>query len=209
MARRPTQAATKPGRPAPTMGPGTVMKVSGPVPKDAFLILKLTTVDDNCKTLKRERNFKVYLNNPSMRAALFAPVRADEHDKIGHLAESAIFSQWQHTTSFRRLRYARWKKGEVDIIYLGPDDKPTWIGEIKWSDRIGNHFSEQVSSMEVLLGKHKSIGASFFTTRTITRRDELMGRPLNICPSAFYCYMVGRNITARLDQIAQVPAKAA
>ena len=68
--------------------------------ESAFLIIKLATVDDNCKTMKRERNFKVYLNNPSMRAALFAPVKADELDKIGHLAESAIFSQWQHAAAF-------------------------------------------------------------------------------------------------------------
>ncbi|HAH05685.1 MAG TPA: ATPase, partial [Elusimicrobia bacterium] len=36
--------------------------------ESAFLIIKLSTVDDHCKTMKRERNFKVYLNNPSMRA---------------------------------------------------------------------------------------------------------------------------------------------
>jgi hypothetical protein len=33
-ARRPPQAAIRPGSPAPAMGPGTVMKVSGPVPKE-------------------------------------------------------------------------------------------------------------------------------------------------------------------------------
>src|SRR5882762_2342184 len=77
--------------------------------ESAFLIIKLPTVDDNCKTLQRQRNFKVYLNNPSMRAALFGTVRIDEPDKIGHLAESAIFSQWQHAQAFRQLRYARWK----------------------------------------------------------------------------------------------------
>jgi uncharacterized protein len=83
--------------------------------------------------MQRARNFKVYLNNPSMRAALFAPVTDDE-DKIGHLAESAVFSQWQHSNSFNRLKYARWRnEGEVDIVYLfGPQLKPRWIGEIKW-----------------------------------------------------------------------------
>jgi uncharacterized protein len=74
--------------------------------ESAFLIIKLGTVDENCKSLKRERNFKVYLSNPSMRAALFAPVGANEPDKIGHLAESAIFSQWQHSKASRELRYA-------------------------------------------------------------------------------------------------------
>ena len=55
--------------------------------ESAFLIIKLSTVDDNCRTLKREHNFKVYLNNPSMRAALFAPVKPDDRERIGHLAE--------------------------------------------------------------------------------------------------------------------------
>jgi uncharacterized protein len=178
--------------------------------ENAFLIIKLTTVDDNCKTLKRERNFKVYLNNPSMRAALFAPVKADEPDKIGHLAESAIFSQWQHSPASRQLRYARWREGgEVDIVYLGSDEKPLWIGEIKWSDRIDGHFSEQVAGLETLLGNHPNIKDAFITTRTINGQNTLMGRPLQIRPSAFYCYIVGRNITARLDETPQIVAKAA
>jgi uncharacterized protein len=180
--------------------------------ESAFLIIKLTTIDDNCKTLQRERNFKVYLNNPSMRAALFAPVKADEPDKIGHLTESAVFSQWQHSPFSDRLRYARWKDGgEVDIVYLGPEQKPNWIGEIKWSDRIDGHFWEEVSAMEVLVEKHKSITSTFFTTKTISREDSLHGRPLHIRPSAFHCYIVGRSITAALDEIilAQVQTKVA
>jgi uncharacterized protein len=180
--------------------------------ESAFLIIKLATVDDNCKTLQRERNFKVYLNNPSMRAALFAPVKENEPDKIGHLAESAIFSQWQHSPASSQLRYARWKDGgEVDIVYLGAEQKPIWIGEIKWSDRIQTNFGEQTGAIDVLLRKHKSINSAFLTTKTISGEKLLQGRPLRIHPSAFYCYIVGRNITARLDQIlpARIQAKAA
>lgn len=58
--------------------------------ESAFLIIKVPNVDDNCKTMKRERNFKIYLNNPSMRAALFSPITADDGEDIGHLAESAV-----------------------------------------------------------------------------------------------------------------------
>jgi uncharacterized protein len=93
----------------------------------------------------REHNFKVYLNKPSMRSALFAPLRAEDTDAVGHLAESAVFSQWQHSKGSSQLRYARWRnEGEVDIVYLGPDQKPSWIGEIKWSDRVADHFGEEV-----------------------------------------------------------------
>lgn len=170
--------------------------------ESAFLILKLSTVDDNCRTMKRERNFKVYLNNPSMRAALFAPVSIDDHAKIGHLAESAIFSQWQHSHSFRHLRYARWRnEGEVDIVYVRQsDEKPMWIGEIKWSDAIAKKFGDETRGISTLLKKHHSIANAFFTTRTISRETQLDGKRLTLYPSSVYCYMVGRNITARLDQ---------
>jgi hypothetical protein len=85
--------------------------------ESAFLLIKISTVDDNCKSMKRERNFKIYLNNPSMRAALFAPVKPEDTQKIGQLAECAIFSQWQHAFAFSNLRYARWRnEGEVDIV---------------------------------------------------------------------------------------------
>lgn len=169
--------------------------------ESSFLIIKLSTVDDNCRTMKRERNFKIYLNNPSMRAALFAPVKPEEPEKIGHLAESAIFSQWQHAPSFRQLRYARWRnEGEVDIVYLGQSDaKPTWIGEIKWSDRLSTSFADETRSIKILLQKHPGVNSAFFTTKTISKSFVLENRSVTVYPSAVYCYMVGRNITSRLD----------
>jgi predicted AAA+ superfamily ATPase len=173
--------------------------------ESAFLILKLSTVDENCRTMQRERNFKIYLNNPSMRAALFAPVRVDEPDKIGHLAESAIFSQWQHSQHFRRLRYARWRnEGEVDIVYLrSQDEKPLWIGEIKWSDRVENKYGEETKSLANLLQNHKTIETAFLSSKTISRQGTLEGKKFRIWPSSLYCYTVGRNVTASLDKAGQ------
>ena len=173
--------------------------------ESAFLILKLSTVDKNCRSMKRERNFKIYLNNPSMRAALFAPVKIDEPEKIGHLAESAIFSQWQHSQNFRRLRYARWRnEGEVDIVYLNPpDEKPLWIGEIKWSDKVRNKYGEETKSLAALLRNHKTIETAFLTSKTIQSVNTLEGKKFTIWPSSLYCYMVGRNITTGLDKAGQ------
>ncbi|NKB29367.1 MAG: AAA family ATPase [Rhodobacteraceae bacterium] len=58
----------------------------------AFLISRVRRVDDSGRTFQRERNFKVYLTNPSMRAALFAPL--DQNDEqMGSMAETAIFSR--------------------------------------------------------------------------------------------------------------------
>jgi len=174
--------------------------------ESAFLIIKLSTVDDNCRTMKRERNFKVYLSNPSMRAALFAPVKAVETDKVGHLVESAILSQWQHANSFRQIRYARWRnEGEVDVVLLEENQKPGFIGEIKWSDRLKKHFADETRSMQTMLRRHSSIRQAFVTTRTIDDRRELEGRELLIMPSAVYCYTVGRNITSRLGPSQVIP----
>jgi uncharacterized protein len=166
----------------------------------AFLIIKLSTVDDNCRTLQRERNFKIYLNNPSMRAAFFAPISADDTQKIGQLAECAIFSQWQHSSAFGNLRYSRWRnEGEVDIVYLSPgNQKPLWIGEIKWSDRFGQNESDETKHVVTLLQRHKTINAVVLTTKTIEKQITLEGRKTLVYPSAAYCYMLGRNITSNL-----------
>lgn len=171
--------------------------------ESAFLIIKLPTVDEHCKTLKRQRNFKVYLNNPSMRAALFGTIGINESDKVGHLAESAIFSQWQHSQSFRQLRYARWKnEGEVDVVYLAADKpKPSWIGEISWSDDVANKYGQATRSIAVMLRTHKkTIKAGFLTTKTITSATQIEGLRISIWPTALYCYIVGRNITTNLEQ---------
>lgn len=137
--------------------------------ESAFLIIKIPTVNDNCRTFLRERNLKIYLNNPSMRAALFSPLQPHESDKIGHLAESAVFSQWQHSPNFRHLRYARWKQGrqegEIDIVYLtATNGRPVWIGEIKWSDNVIKSTLSEMKNIIHFLKKHITLKNVVFTT---------------------------------------------
>lgn len=177
--------------------------------ESAFLIIKLPMVDDNCRKLQRERNFKVYLNNPSMRAALFAPVKSDQPEQIGHLAESAVFSQWQHSQQFKRLRYARWREGEVDVVFLASaTERPAWIGEIKWSDRIATHGFEELRALQTLQENHpKSIGDAFFTTRSVVdwEKYNLNGLPVKVVPTALYCYTVSKNIGLHVGQSIMLP----
>jgi len=170
--------------------------------ESAFLIIKVPNVDDTCKTMKRARNFKIYLNNPSMRAALFAPVAAEDNETIGHLAECAVFSQWQHARDFSKLRYARWRnEGEVDIVLMGSlKQKPVWLGEIKWSDRIVQHEYEELKSIRHLLKNHPSIKDGFFTTRTHFGSVAVEGRTIDVVPAAVYCYTVGRNVLAHIER---------
>lgn len=154
-------------------------------------------VNDTCKSMQRERNFKIYLNNPSMRAALFNPVDAKDDTLIGYLAECAVFSQWQHAITSHWLRYSRWKRGEVDIVYLGGANfKPTWIGEIKWSDNYRASPHHETKNLKYLIDRHPTVKTSLLTTRTIREATELSGISLNVWPTAVYCYMVGRNVTS-------------
>lgn len=167
--------------------------------ESAFLVIKLPTVDENCRPMQRERNFKLYLSNPSMRAAMFAPVSKEEHETIGHLAEAAIFSQWQHAATFSKLSYSRWREGEVDVVYTDTaTSKPQWIGEVKWSNRVESNFGDVTRGLERLLKRHPSIHSCFLTTKTYSGNSALEGRELTIVPSALYCYTVGRNITRQL-----------
>jgi len=179
--------------------------------ESAFLITKVPMVDDNCRTFKRERNFKIYLNNPSMRAALFAPVTASDTALVGQLAECAIFSQFQHSRDAAALRYARWKnrqsEGEVDVVFLGgPAQTPLWAGEVKWSDRIDSDFGTQTKALALFATNHKKLAEMFFTTRTIFRTAALNGKRLQIYPTAYYCYAVGRNITSALTDAPETGA---
>jgi uncharacterized protein len=168
--------------------------------ESAFLVIKLSTVDENCRSMSRERNFKIYLNNPSMRAALFSPIGPEDGQRIGHLAECAVFAQWQHLPDFKQLKYARWRDGEVDAAFLdAATQKPRWIAEIKWSDRPARARHNETKSIRHFLERHDTIEAAFITTRTSTGEETAAGRRVTFIPTAIYCYIVGQNIAARLD----------
>ncbi|MBO6837618.1 MAG: ATP-binding protein [Alphaproteobacteria bacterium] len=163
--------------------------------ESAFLVLKVSMISDTAKSMQRERHFKLYLNNPSMRAALFSPTFAEESDKVGHLVESAIFAQWQHAPDFNDLKYARWKGGEVDVVYMPNGYKnPEWAGEVKWSDRVVRKEKEVVRNLAHLIRKHPDIEDIFLTTKTTSGTLEVEGHKVSMIPCAIYCYTVGRNV---------------
>ena len=104
-----------------------------------FLIRRVYRVDDFCKRFKRARHFKVYLTNPSVYPALFGQV-SSEHNYIGNIVETAVFSQYFNSMDFLRhgLHYARWKQNnqnfEVDMVLTNKYYKPHVLLEVKWSD---------------------------------------------------------------------------
>lgn len=158
----------------------------------AFLIKIVNRVDVTSKKFKRATTFKVYLTNPSMRAALFGPVSAD-HEAMGALTETAIFSQWFHNQDIENLHYARWKSGEVDIVWLNiATQKPYWCVEVKWSDlpcsdsRMLNGLTEFV--------KNNDLKDTLVTTRTLSQSGVVNDVSVRFRPSASYTYTLGANI---------------
>jgi predicted AAA+ superfamily ATPase len=155
----------------------------------AFLIKIVHRIDHSAKRFRRANFFKVYLTNPSMRAALFSPIGPND-EAVGALAETAIYSQWFHSTS--PLYYARWKNGEVDIVSLGPKQKPNWVVEVKWSDR----YVDNPNLLKNLIGFCCTNGLSraLVTSKTKTASIKVGSVIVNFIPASAYCYTVGYNI---------------
>jgi predicted AAA+ superfamily ATPase len=160
----------------------------------AFLIRRVKRIDNNAKRFKRAMCFKVYLTNPSMRSALFGQLDANS-EAMGSMTETAIFSQWQHS-QVTELYYARWKSGEVDIVHLDKVNQlPSWIVEVKWSDRPYRSLSELDNCVE-FANKHPNISQPILiTSQTISDTNiQYKGVEFNFCPSSLYAYILGANI---------------
>lgn len=164
----------------------------------AYLIRRVHRIDDNALRLQRARTFKVYLTNPSIRAALFGMVGADD-EAMGNLAETAVWSQWLHSTDVSRsLHYARWKAGrqdlEVDIVSLDArTQKPRFAVEIKWSDRAPQALNE-LRGLRELASRHRLARQPLVTTRSLTARAEVDGITIEFVPVAVHCYTIARNL---------------
>lgn len=169
----------------------------------AFLIRIVARIDQSAVRFQRQTTFKVYLTNPSLRAALFRPVGADEDD-FGHLAETAIYSQWFHARDRGSLHYARWDKGEIDLVYLD-DDAPSWFVEIKWSDRhVGR--PQVLPSLDSFIRRHdRTLMAATVTTRNQFGQLQIGDRTIRLVPAAAYCWQVGRNLVARSQRMTDQP----
>lgn len=163
----------------------------------AFLIKKVYRIDKNAKRLKRITTFKVYLTNPSMRAALFGNISSDS-EFMGGLTETAIYAQWLHSNDIEHIFYARWKGGEVDMVYCrGEQLKPYWFREIKWSNKpyydnklLKNCINFYNSNQESLISP-KLVGVTTYTEQGQITYNNIR---FKFTPSSLYTYIVGKNL---------------
>lgn len=165
----------------------------------AFLIKVVERIDQNAKRFKRAMSFKVYLTNPSMRAALFGQI-VEQSEAMGALTETAIFSQWQHGRT-TQLYYARWATGEVDIVCLnGEEQKPAWAVEVKWSDRPYQSRGELDNCVEFIKLNPKVKQPILITSRTILDLDVVYkGVQFSFRPSSLYAYTLGANLLREVE----------
>lgn len=169
----------------------------------AFLIRRIERIDRSARRFQRATSFKVYLTNPTMRAALFGRP-AEDDQAMGALAETAIYCQWFHDSDFiSHLHYARWPAGEVDIVALdAATQQPTWSVEVKWSDRPAkdNRLLRHVIAfanehgLPTIPGSH----AAIVTTRTVHELKTVDGLEIEFVPTALYAYVLGRNLLRKL-----------
>jgi len=158
----------------------------------AFLIRRVDRIDRAAHRFKRATTFKVYLTNPSMRAALFGYVQ-DGVEAMGALVETAIYSQWFHADIFEHLYYARWNTGEIDLVSLTKEGSPGWVTEVKWSDRPASDNS-LMDSLVDFWKDHKIEDTPMITTKTITGVKDYRGCKVEMLPSALLAYTLGKNI---------------
>lgn len=148
----------------------------------AFLIHRLHRVDRTAKRFQRESHFKVYLTNPCLRSALFGPVEQDD-EKAGYLVETAVVAQYVPQEDVEAFHYARWDKGEVDLILLG--NGFAFPIEIKWQKSISDRD---------INGINKFNGANNNSTGLLLTRYLLKPNAFDKCmdiPVSAFCRSVG------------------
>ena len=165
----------------------------------AFLIQRLARVDENARRFKRQTQFKIYLSNPSIRAALFGPIGADDA-AAGRLVETTVISQVAQSIPIAFCFYARWKSGEVDLVYLHPvEQTPCAVEEIKWSDRFVRRPGEELSSL-VAFCKRAGLKGAAVLSRSETGSMEAGGIEIRYRPAALSSYFHAINALALWDR---------
>lgn len=156
----------------------------------AFLVKQVKRIDRSGKHFQRDNFFKVYLTNPSLRTALFAPLNNTD-EAIGAMIETAIFAQWMHR-DWVTPYYGRWSggEGEVDMVFLDKLLRVANALEIKWSDRYFERPQELKSLVKFAL--ENNLKRVYCTTLTQEGVQNIQGVEIEFLPASVYAYIVGK-----------------
>lgn len=155
----------------------------------AFLIVRLPRIDAAGQRFRRENFFKIHLTIPSLRAALFGSVTGDE-EHFGELVETAILAQFVHTNDIPNQCYARWGKGEIDLVRLDPaNGHPEGCVEVKWSDRYATRPEEMNALLE--FAATNKVEALFASTRSVFVKTSVRGLSIWQLPASVLALVIG------------------
>lgn len=161
----------------------------------AFLIKVIRRIDQSGRRLKKGYSFKIYLTNPSLRSAIFAPIDSSS-ELFGSSVETAVFAQWFDRTK-EIPYYAKWRDGEVDLVGLSQETlMPIWGVEVKYSNRY-HKKTKELKGLLKLLRTH-NIKKGIVTTIDISDHKTEQGIDIEFIPTALYCYTVGAR-TIRME----------
>lgn len=161
--------------------------------ESAFLLRTLRRIDHNARRFQRDRTFKTVLTNPSLRTALFSPL-ADGSEHLGAMVETAVVAQYFHEQS-RQLYYARWSKGEIDLVETTPDLRPIAATEVKFSDRPMKQLKSLGPAVEFC--QRHEIEELRVTTRSGEGTHRFPGVEVVFEPTALHLWRLGREALNR------------
>ncbi len=152
----------------------------------AFLIHRLQRIDQSGRRFKRQHQFKAYLTNPTMRAALFGEITSS-HDSFGAMVETGLLAQLFHAD--REIRYAAWSGGEVDLVHLHRNLQPQSALEVKWSNQPIR--DARLTRNLVKFCRSTGISSAICTTMDQWGQRQQDGVLIRLIPAAIMCYHLG------------------
>ena len=157
----------------------------------AFLIRTMTRVDQRAGRFQRDRAFKVFLTNSSLRTGLFSVVN-ETNSALGSLVETGIVSQRFHRID-EHLHYGRWKSGakeqEIDLVVLDPGLRVVEAVEVKFTDRVVKQSGEWEPWIRFC--RENGLAELTVTTRTAENIVTSGGVRIHFEPSAVHAYRLG------------------
>lgn len=153
----------------------------------AFLIKIIYPVSINTKRFLRDSRFKIYLTNPSIRCALFAPISPID-ENFGQMVETAIVAQYLHL-NVALLHFAAWTGGEVDIVLVNKFQKPALVLEVKWS----NQYFQNPGKLKSLIKycHENKLHRAYITTIDKIAIRKVQDIQMTFSPAAYLCYLIG------------------
>ena len=156
----------------------------------AFLIHRVHRVDQTASRFRRATAFKVYLTNPSLRAALFGGIGGDD-PAMGELAETALISQIAHFGVVDQISYARWRSGRVNIVGVDQATGEIWtVVDINWKNDA--HRDRKALRSPLSFARKNGLDQLRIKTKNSYALKTFKGIKVLYSPVAEYVYHLGK-----------------